>query len=545
MSDFPPGPGQVLRMRSVASDPPHLPAWNAGGPMFYVPLYIEGLRARPVLVFWLATLAQAAVWFLAPLLFYAAPPGELAHLLAVGREFPLTGAGPPLAYWLAETAFRAAGLPGVYLLSQLCVIATYASVFALGGAIVGGSHAAMAVLLMVGISVFTVPTPEFGPALLASALWAATLLFYWRAVGDGRRRFWYPLGGAAVLLLLTSDAAGVLIGTLVVFTLANKRGRASLVGIEALIATAAVVVALVMHLWWFERLGSGLEPILARLRDPLAAGANTTAWLRLLAALIVAHAGLAVLVVLASGWPRTRASPPPPFIRATVAPFAVTFVKAFAVWPAVLVTAMAVVAGYRLPIGNAAPLFVLSGLAVVLAAGKSIELRHTRILGFAWAGLLIVPAIFIPVVIGVLPWTIGTELKVAQPATAMGRFFANSFIRRTGHPLAIVGGDERLAELVAVGAPSRPSVYFAADPTLSSLVAADDVRNKGAVIVWPAADTNPAPPPAIKARFPDLVPEVPQSFERPVRGRLPPLLVGWGVIRPAAAPPPAVASPSR
>ena len=31
------------------------------------------------------------------------------------------------------------------------------------------------------------------------------------------------------------------------------------------------------------------------------------------------------------------------------------------------------------------------------------------------------------------------------------------------------------------------------------------------MIVWPTLDTNPTPPPEIKARFPDLVPEVPRD----------------------------------
>ncbi len=151
--------------------------------MFYVPLYFEALRSRPVLVFWLVTLAQAVLWIVVPVLFYAAPPGDLAQVLAIGHEFPLDGDfGPPLAYWLAEIAFRVAGLFGVYALSQICVIATYWCVFTLGRAIVGPTHAVMAVLLMVGISVFTVPTPDFGPSILAMALWAAVLLFYWRAV---------------------------------------------------------------------------------------------------------------------------------------------------------------------------------------------------------------------------------------------------------------------------------------------------------------------------------------------------------------------------
>jgi hypothetical protein len=210
-------------------------------------------------------------------------------------------------------------------------------------------------------------------------------------------------------------------------------------------------------------------------------------------------------------------------------------VKIFSFGPVLLTTIVAVLASFRLAIADAAPLLLFSGLAVVVFAGNSIELHHQRILGMAWAALLVAPAVLAPIAIVVLPWAAGSELKVAQPATAIGKFFAESFARRTGRPLTIVGGDQRIAELVAVGAPSRPNVYFDANPAPGSRLNADAVRANGAVIVWPAADTNPAPPPEIKARFPDLVPEVPHAFARLVRGRLPPLLIGWGVIRPADA----------
>ena len=275
--------------------------------MFHVPLYLEGLRSRPLLVFWLATLAQAVLWTLVPLLFYAAPPAELARVLAIGHEFPLhDDFGPPLAYWLAEITFRAAGLFGVYALSQICVIATYWCVFALGRSIIGATHAAMAVLLMVGISAFAVPTPNFGPPILAMALWAAMLLFYWRAVGEGRRHYWYALGGAAALLLITTSGALILIAALALFTALSARGRAAAGAAEPWIAMAALIGVLCLHVFWLERAGTGLTPALGRLRGAGMAGANSAAWLRLVAGLLVAHAGLAVLVVLASGWPRTR-----------------------------------------------------------------------------------------------------------------------------------------------------------------------------------------------------------------------------------------------
>jgi len=506
--------------------------------MFYVPLYIELLRSRPLLVFWVATLAQAVLWLAVPMLFYAAPPGDLAQLLAVGHEFRFdSGVGPPLAYWLAEIAFRAAGLFGVYALAQICVVTTYCCIFALGRAIVGPAHAAMAVLLMVGISLFTVPSPDFGPPILAMALWAVALLAYWRAVMQRRKRAWYVLGAAAALLLLSTDAALLLLGALAVFTAITERGRAALEAAEPWIVMVELAAFLFLHLLWLE-LGS-LAPSLERLRDVQAAGGNTSLWLRLLAALVLAHVGLAILIVLAAGWPRVTAMPALPIARAPVDPFAATFITVFALVPGLLATIVAVVAGQRLPIGGAAPLVVLSGLAVVIAAGDSIALSHQRVLGFAWAGLLAVPGVFVPMLIVLLPWTMGTDLQIAQPATAMGRFFADSFERRTGQPLAVVTGDAPTAALVALAAPSRPSVFFDADPARSPWVTADDIRKKGAVVVWLTADTTPTPPPDIKAYFPDLIPEVPRTFERPVQGRLPLLRVGWGVIRPgsvAAAP---------
>ena len=57
--------------------------------MRHVSIFIEGLRSQPRLMFWLATLAQAAIWWLVPSIFYAAPPGELPMVLAVGHELQL------------------------------------------------------------------------------------------------------------------------------------------------------------------------------------------------------------------------------------------------------------------------------------------------------------------------------------------------------------------------------------------------------------------------------------------------------------------------
>ena len=91
--------------------------------MRFTSLIIELIRARPRLVVWIVVLSQAALWFILPLMLYRSPPGDLATLLAFGREYQVgTDLGPPLALWLADIAFRAAGnhMFGVYLLAQIC-----------------------------------------------------------------------------------------------------------------------------------------------------------------------------------------------------------------------------------------------------------------------------------------------------------------------------------------------------------------------------------------------------------------------------------------
>lgn len=205
-----------------------------------------------------AALTQAALWWLVPMLFYSAPPGDLALTIAVGHEFTLGSYwGPPLAAWAAEIAFDIAGMAGVYLLAQACMVLTYLGVFQLGKAIVGAQHAAIAVMLMVGISAFSIPTPTFGPPILAMPLVAYALLFFWRAVGEGERRAWYVSAALIGLLILTTHAGFILLAALAVLTLASERGRAALLTFEPWVAGVLLVVIIFPHLLWLNVSGMG------------------------------------------------------------------------------------------------------------------------------------------------------------------------------------------------------------------------------------------------------------------------------------------------
>ena len=197
--------------------------------MLHTSLIVELLRSHPRAIVLMAALGQAALWWLVPSLFYSAPPGDLPIVLAIGHEFqPGSLYGPPAAFWLAELTYDVAGSPGVYLLAQCCVMASYYAVFLLARAIVGVHHAAFAVLLMAGISAFTAPTPNFGPSVLAMPLAAFALLELWRAMGERHRAAWFVLGLTLGVLLLTTYGGLELVVAIGIFIALTRREAPSL-----------------------------------------------------------------------------------------------------------------------------------------------------------------------------------------------------------------------------------------------------------------------------------------------------------------------------
>lgn len=498
--------------------------------MHYVSLIIEFLRGRPAVVFWTVALTQAFLWTVIPGLFYSAPPGEAPLLLAIGHEFVLGSyLGPPLAFWMGELAYRIAGVFGFYLLAQACIVATYWAVFTLGRAIVGTRHAVLSVLLMVGVAAFAVPTPAFGEGVMAAPLWSLALLYYWRAVGEGRRGYWFLLALDVGLLLLASYVGVILVALMVVFTLASARGRRALTAPEPWVALLPLAIVIFPHAAW---LWDARALVLGGFEDTASAAGALSPAFQLVLLLLLTHLGLLLLIVLGSGWPRKPRERAPEIDRNPTELLARVFVYVFAIVPALTAIVFVVVTERIGPFTHVAPLVVLSGLAVVVLAGDQVLLYRERLVSSAWLGLLVAPPVMVVVGLAVLPWLAGNDLQIAQPANREGRFFADNYQRRTGKPLEYVTGDARIAPLVALGAPSRPHVYFDWAPQRSPWATVADMREHGGLLVWPVGERAATPPATLKAQFPDLVPEVPRSFARAVQGFLPLIRLGWAVVRP-------------
>jgi hypothetical protein len=501
--------------------------------MRFTSLVVELIRARPRLVVWLVVLVQAALWLILPMLLYRSPPGDLATVLAFGREYQVgTSLGPPLAFWLADIAFRAAGntMFGVYLLAQICAVFTFWVYYQLARAIVGGQQAVLAVLLSMTVVAFSSPGVEFGPLVLARPLWALLLLHSWQLIGQNRRTAWFAWSIEAGLLLLTTPAAIGLLLLLAGFAVATERGRRVLMSLDPLYALLVVIVLVLPYLVWLLRADALAMPPWPAISDLTA---RATQWGWLLLGLVLAMSGIVLLVILNSGWFSRRAAEAPIIYRPPVDPLARDFVLFFAIVPGLLGSLLAGFFNLDHVVGGAGVALLMSGLAVVVATGDLIHLRRQRLLRTVWAAAVVAPAVAAIATIVFLPWTGSNEVGTSLPAKAIAQFFGDNFERRTNQRLRAVTGDPQLAAIVAMSR-GRPHLLLDAAPERTPWLSVAKFNETGGVVVWRASDTSGAPPPEIAQRFPGLVPEVPRVFEWLVNGRQPLLRIGWAIVRPKA-----------
>ena len=254
-------------------------------------------------------------------------------------------------------------------------------------------------------------------------------------------------------------------------------------------------------------------------------------WAWLIGTLLLAVAGILLLIVLNAGWFSREGEDSPIIYRPPVPPLARDFVYFFALAPAIAGSFLAALFNLDHVFGGAGVVLSMFGLAVVVAAGDLIHLRRQRLLRAVWAAIIAAPAVAVVGGTLLLPWTSGKEIATSLPSRAIGAFFTDAFARRTNQRLTAVAGDTAIASLVALGR-GRPHLFLDANPKASPWIGQARFNETGGVVVWRASDTAGTPPPDIAQRFPGLVPEVPRSFDWLVNGRQPTLRIGWAIVRP-------------
>lgn len=414
-------------------------------------------------------------WVAAPALSYSMLPADTLELLGWGQEWQLGYyKHPPLGAWLGEAWLQLWGgrLESLYLLSQLCVLATLAYVWRTALLVTDPARAALAAVLLAGSYFHTLLAPNFNMNVLQLPLWAGFCHHLLRAL-RGDARHWLAAGAFAALALLAKYSGLLLLATAALVLLADPRGRAALRGRWTWLGMALGLALLLPHLAWlaehwrlplaylrgFDSSRGGWQ---WHLLEPLRFAAGALAGMLL--------TGVLLLPLLARG-PRPRAS-------------ADTLVLlALGLGPLLLSVGYGMASGSRLKTTWAVPFFNHAGLLVLLLLPTRVDLPRLR----RFAVLLL--AVVLLTSGGHLAYKLGsTRSKTAFDGPSLAARAHAAWAQRFDAPLRVVAADHVLSAIVSGYAPRRPSMLVAGDFARSPWLAPEDLLRHGAVVLCEASD---------------------------------------------------------
>lgn len=438
-------------------------------------------------------LAQVGFWTLAPALSHSAPPLDVVEMYAWGREGVIaTFKHPNLPGLILEATRRATGVAGwpAYLVSQLCIAATFAAIYALGCELMDKSRALAGALLLTGVYFFSWPTPEFNHNVLQMPFWALAALLSWRAVAQNKLRHWLLLGAIAGLSIWAKYSAAVPLAVAGVWFLwdAEARTRLRTPGPWIALLVFGLVAAPQAH-WLLQHHFQSLQYAARR------AGGHERQWFAAPAFLLTMaadHLPMLLLLALAGLFGKTTdAALQAPTARA------MRFLILFGLGPAALTALIAIVSGAGLRASWGAPMVTLSGLLAMAWLGAKLNAARLRRLAIG-AGVLIVlvsSAYFADMRFGAL--LNNRPLRGNWPQAELTHALDSAwYAEEPAQPLRIVAGDIWTAGLVGMSDSTPPSVWINGDYATSPWITPERVAQQGALVVWRDGASTPAIVPA-------------------------------------------------
>jgi hypothetical protein len=139
------------------------------------------------------------------------------------------------------------------------------------------------------------------------------------------------------------------------------------------------------------------------------------------------------------------------------------------------------------------PLWLFVGLWIVLTARRAIEAPLGRVL-LTWAIVFTGLSVAFIANYDVLPRFDHRYRAVFFPGGDLGREISQRYRAVTGKPIAYVIGSMWDGGNVAHYAPSHPRVLIDGKPARAPWIDLNDLKARGAVVVWTAGDLNAIPP---------------------------------------------------
>jgi 4-amino-4-deoxy-L-arabinose transferase-like glycosyltransferase len=490
---------------------------------------VDYAQRRPGTCLAVVLALHVVIWTALPILLSHNLQLDLAEGLALGREWQLGyWKLPPLPWWLEDALVTLTGsLISVYLLGPVASAISIYAVWRLGREITTPLAAAIAALSLEGTHFYSFSAVKFNHDVLQLPLWTLAAWFLYRALRDARLVDWLIVAVLLAGAFWTKYTVAVFVLPLLLFVLADATARRCLRTAGPYVAALLFLALIAPHLYWL------IEQSFLPLQYADARAKLATHWYQFITfpaqwslgqlGFLLPTLGLIALVV----WRAPRAHNTDDFAR--------RYVTTLALGPFAITTLMALVLG-RLPVAMwGYPLWSFAPLALLLWFGVATDPK--RLARFAGA-FLIVFAVF-PLAYaateGLEPLWRDRPKATQFPGRALADTVTQRWREKFNTALPYVGGGEFATNNIAVYSADRPRVVVHADPRKSPWVDRDDLRTRGAVLVWEDGQVSPEQLAQLRSDYPGLAVQEPIVLPRQVfvsRGPVHPVRVHVALVPP-------------
>ena len=489
---------------------------------------IDAVERRPQAAFAGFLAVHGLVWTALPSLLYFNLPLDVIEAMTYGREWQLGyDKLPPLPWWLAEAMYRAFGTDdALYALCQVLVIIAFVAVWNTARPLVGATGALAAILIIDGMHYFTASATKLNHNVVELPLWALAGFAFYAGLRHGRRRHWVLLGVALGLALWAKYFVVILAAPLALFLLLDPEARRRLAGPGPWIAAAVALAVMAPHLIWLVQ-NDFLPFAYAEAR-----AAPPQGWLDHLTNPLEFLSGQAfflipsLLIATPLFWPAAE-----PASLAGVDAFDRRIVTLLAFGPALTLVAFSLVTGRGTNAMWGFPLWLFLGLWIVLFAPAALDRMRLAAIAALWTAVF---AIFAAVFVAdytVLPDFDHRYRAAFFPGDLLSAAITQRFAQATGYKPAYIIGSMWDGGNVAHYSVARPQPRVLIDglPRRAPWIDLDDLRRRGAVLVWTEGDPR-ALPENLAAVAPGA--EVGTPFELRYHHGDGVVRVGWAILRP-------------
>jgi 4-amino-4-deoxy-L-arabinose transferase-like glycosyltransferase len=475
---------------------------------------------------------HAVVWTVLPALFFINLPLDLIEGLVYGREWQLGyDKLPPLPWWMVEATHRLFG-PDLffYALSQLTVLAAFALIWVMARQLVGPVGALVAILIIDGMHYFTFTATKFNHDVIQLPFWALTGFAYWAALRGGRTVHWALLGFGIGMAVWAKYFIVVQAVPLALFGLFDRDARKSLATPGPWIAVAVALGVMSPHLVWLMQ-NDFLPFTYADARAAQFKGALD--YLTKPSRFVLSQLGfLLPSLLIAAPYlrrdVRTLETAANTELQVSATAFDRRIVTLLAFGPAAMIVLLSIETGRDAVALWGYPLWLFLGLWIVLNARPLERVTLWRIV-FLWGAIFISTA-----VVFAIDYSFSQRFRprysaVIYPGKQLGAEMSRRYRELTGQPLAYVIGAMWLSGNIAYYAPERPRALIDGNPLRAPWIDLDDLRSRGAVVVWVAGDPKVLPP---IFRAVAGAAEIQPPLTLPLHLGVGVTQVGWALLRP-------------